>query len=49
MSSNTVEAIDARNFADAPSRAAGLVTENVSAWFGDHKVLQRVSLSLIHI
>jgi phosphate transport system ATP-binding protein len=46
MSSNTVEAIDARTFADAPSRAAGLATENVSAWFGDHKVLQRVSLEM---
>jgi len=45
-SSNIMEAIDARNFADAPSRAASLVTENVSAWFGDHKVLQRVSLEM---
>ena len=43
-SSNTMEAIDAQNFGDAPSRAAGLVTENVSAWFGEHKVLDRVSL-----
>ncbi|HTD50589.1 MAG TPA: phosphate ABC transporter ATP-binding protein [Acidimicrobiia bacterium] len=46
MSSNTVEAIDARTFVDAPSRAAGLVTENVSAWFGDHKVLERVTLDM---
>jgi len=45
-SSNTMEAIDAQNFGDAPSRAAGLVTENVSAWFGEHKVLHRVSLEM---
>jgi phosphate transport system ATP-binding protein len=45
-SSDTMEAIDAHNFADAPSRAAGLVTENVSAWFGNHKVLQRVNLEM---
>jgi phosphate transport system ATP-binding protein len=45
-SSNTMEAIDAANFSDAPSRSASLVTENVSAWFGDHKVLQRVSLEM---
>ncbi len=45
-SSDTMEAIDAHNFADAPSRAAGLVTENVSAWFGNHKVLERVNLEM---
>ena len=32
--------------ARAPSQAAGLVTENVSAWFGDHKVLHRVNLEM---
>jgi phosphate transport system ATP-binding protein len=45
-SPNTMEALDAQNFGDAPSRAAGLVTENVSAWFGDHKVLDRVNLEM---
>ncbi|MGO9877544.1 MAG: phosphate ABC transporter ATP-binding protein PstB [Acidimicrobiia bacterium] len=45
-SSNTMEALDAQHFGDAPSRAAGLVTENVSAWFGDHKVLDRVNLEM---
>ncbi len=28
------------------TRRASLVTENVSAWFGDHKVLDRVSLEM---
>jgi phosphate transport system ATP-binding protein len=40
-----MEAIDTP-FVDAPSQAAGLVTENVSAWFGDHKVLHKVNLEM---
>jgi phosphate transport system ATP-binding protein len=45
-SSNTMEALDTPRVVDAPSRAAGLSTENVSAWFGDHKVLHRVNLEM---
>jgi phosphate transport system ATP-binding protein len=44
-SSNTMEAIDTRGV-DVPGQAAGLVSENVSAWFGDHKVLHRVNLEM---
>ena len=43
---NTMETIDPRRALDAPGQAAGLVTENVSAWFGDHKVLHRVNLEM---
>jgi len=45
-SSNTMEAIDTRRAADVPGQAAGLEAENVSAWFGDHKVLHRVNLEM---
>jgi phosphate transport system ATP-binding protein len=45
-SSNTMEAIDTRRLVDMPGQAADLVTENVSAWFGDHKVLHRVNLEM---
>ena len=45
-SSNSVEALETRPVGDAPSQAAGLVAENVSAWFGEHKVLHRVSLEM---
>jgi len=43
---NTMETIDPRRALDAPGQAAGLVAENVSAWFGDHKVLHRVNLEM---
>jgi len=45
-SSNTMEAIDTRRAVELPGQAAGLVTDNVSAWFGDHKVLHRVNLEM---
>ena len=45
-SSNAVETVEAPGARDAPSPAAGLVAENVSAWFGDHKVLHRVNLEM---
>ena len=45
-SSNTMEAIDPRPLAADPGAAAALVTEHVSAWFGDHKVLHRVNLEM---
>ena len=38
-----------RNGRDAPGRArdlAGLTARDISAWFGDHKVLERVSLAM---
>jgi phosphate transport system ATP-binding protein len=44
MSSNTIEA-EPRN-ATVPRPAASLTTENVSAWFGEHKVLDRVNLEM---
>jgi phosphate transport system ATP-binding protein len=31
---------------DQPDRLAGLTARNISAWFGDHKVLERVSLEM---
>ena len=45
-SSNTMEALESRPVPDAPSPAASLVAENVSAWFGDHKVLHKVNLEM---
>ena len=46
MSSSNTMAVATPGAADAPSAAAGLVSENVSAWFGDHKVLHRVNLEM---
>jgi len=46
VSSSNTMAVATPGAADAPSPAAGLVTENVSAWFGDHKVLHRVNLEM---
>ena len=46
-SSNTVEAVDAaprRERAEPGGRVSS--TENVSAWFGEHKVLHRVNLEM---
>ncbi len=45
-SSNAVEAVETPPVGEARGPAAGLVAENVSAWFGDHKVLHRVSLEM---
>jgi phosphate transport system ATP-binding protein len=45
VTSNTVEALESPAVT-TPSRAAGLVTENVSAWFGEHKVLHKVNLDM---
>jgi len=45
-SSNTMELLEPPGIAQAPGQAAELVTEDVSAWFGDHKVLHRVSLEM---
>jgi phosphate transport system ATP-binding protein len=40
-------ALEMQAVAPSPARpAASLVTENVSAWFGDHKVLDRVTLEM---
>ena len=41
--SNTLEM---EAVAGAAGGTATLVTENVSAWFGEHKVLDRVSLEM---
>ena len=41
-----MEEVDARQAALPPNQAAELVTEDVSAWFGEHKVLHRVSLQM---
>ena len=45
MTSDTAELI-APNSRPPARRAAGLTSENVSAWFADHKVLERVSLEM---
>ena len=44
--SNTMEAIDTRSVTDPRGQSAGLVAENVSAWFGPNKVLHRVNLEM---
>jgi phosphate transport system ATP-binding protein len=44
--SNIMEAVDTRSLVDTPGQAAGLATENVSAWFGQNKVLHRVNLEM---
>jgi len=41
-----MEAVEPPRGVEAPNPAAGLVAENVSAWFGDHKVLHRVNLEM---
>jgi phosphate transport system ATP-binding protein len=46
MSMNTMEVMDARGGVAPAAHAAGLVTENVSAWFGEHKVLHQVTLEM---
>jgi phosphate transport system ATP-binding protein len=43
--SNTAEVVESRSAA-LPNQAAELVTEDVSAWFGEHKVLHRVNLEM---
>jgi phosphate transport system ATP-binding protein len=44
--SDTLEALESPAVVEPENRAAGLVTENVSAWFGEHKVLHRVNLEM---
>src|SRR5690242_9975639 len=42
----SVDTLEMQTVEPGTGRAAALVTENVSAWFGDHKVLDRVSLEM---
>ena len=44
--SNTMEQVDSRNGTAQANTAAALVSDDVSAWFGDHKVLHRVNLEM---
>jgi len=41
-----MEVLEPPGITRAPGQAAELETEDVSAWFGDHKVLHRVSLEM---
>jgi phosphate transport system ATP-binding protein len=46
ISSNTVDLVDRQRHELVSRRASRLTTRDVSAWFGDHKVLERVSLDM---
>jgi phosphate transport system ATP-binding protein len=46
MTSDTAELIAPNSSRPSARRAAGLTSANVSAWFGEHKVLERVSLEM---
>ena len=47
ISSDTIDLIDTQHVARVNDRlAAGLTTRGVSAWFGNHKVLERVTLEM---
>ncbi len=44
ISPDTVDLVDTQHTEVVSRLASGLTTRDVSAWFGDHKVLERVSL-----
>jgi phosphate transport system ATP-binding protein len=46
ISSDTVDLVDTQQHEIVSRRSARLTTRDVSAWFGDHKVLERVSLEM---
>jgi phosphate transport system ATP-binding protein len=46
ISSNTVDMVDTQRHELVSRRSSRLTTRDVSAWFGDHKVLERVSLEM---
>ncbi|MDQ1480258.1 MAG: phosphate transport system ATP-binding protein [Actinomycetota bacterium] len=46
ISPGTVDLVDTQQHGSVSRRSSRLTTRDVSAWFGDHKVLERVSLDM---